>query len=109
MLLLLLLQVTIRVQKADGSPGVTMQDWLVDLGLEAPRSRNPLALMAANLDAVRRRQNSAAQRRMAQQLGSSRGPRVGGGGGPRGRGRRQRRGGTVGGGAENGGGRGKSR
>lgn len=47
---------SIRVQKADGRPGITMGDWLIDMGYDAPRTARPPSSAAPSLEEVRRRQ-----------------------------------------------------
>lgn len=41
-----------------GVPGMTMGDWLVQMGLDQPRADRPKASAAPSMNAVRRRQSA---------------------------------------------------
>jgi hypothetical protein len=77
---------SIRVLRSNGRPGVTMQDWLIDQGLEKPRApKGAEGGEQGLLDAVRRRHNQAHLRQLYLQQadGTGAGPAGGlpGGGG----------------------------
>ena len=82
---------TIRVLKADGRPGMTMQDWLIKVGLEGPKYRPPQASSSFGDggdgspggfgEVLRRRHHASALKREAADAVAGRWNPGGGGGG----------------------------
>ncbi|KAG1679268.1 hypothetical protein FOA52_009298 [Chlamydomonas sp. UWO 241] len=84
---------SLRIMKADGWPGITIQDWMIDYGLEGPKTRPALSAELWAEDRTRRRPPTERVDRIAAAAasGSGAGASGSGGGGKGGAGNRDHR------------------